>query len=80
MLQAIGEGVDLLAHYPSQLKVAEVLRCWRNGSVIRSWLIGLLKEAYRRENRLQGVPGYVEDTGEVNCSSLTQRTWKCRPR
>ncbi len=66
MLQAIGEGVDLLEHYRDKLDVAEVLRCWRHGSVIRSWLIDLMEEAYRSEGGLDRIPAYVEDTGEVN--------------
>jgi 6-phosphogluconate dehydrogenase len=66
MLQAIGEGMDLLEHYRERLDIAGVLRCWRNGSVIRSWLIDLMDEAYRKEGGLEHVPGYVEDTGEVN--------------
>lgn len=64
MLQAIGEGIGLLEHFPQQLPVADILRCWRHGSVIRSWLIELMDEAYRARNL--DVPGYVEDTGEVN--------------
>lgn len=39
MLQAIGEGMDLLTHYQEELDIPNVLHCWRNGSVIRSWLI-----------------------------------------
>lgn len=66
MLQAIAEGVDLLEHYPDQLPVADVLRCYRFGSVIRSWLMDLMAAAYREGNGLGGVPPYVEDTGEVN--------------
>ncbi len=66
MLQAIGEGMDLLEHYRDDLDVAEVLRCWRNGSVIRSWLVDLMEEAYRSEGGLTEIPAYVEDTGEVN--------------
>ena len=66
MLQAIGEGVDLLERHPAGLAVADILRCWRNGSVIRSWLIDLMEEAYRAEGGLDGIPPYVEDTGEVN--------------
>lgn len=52
MLQAIGEGVDLLENYRDKLDIAEVLRCWRHGSVIRSWLIDLMEEAYRAEEGL----------------------------
>ena len=66
MLQAIGEGIDLLEHYGDQIDIAEVIRCWRNGSVIRSWLIDLMEEAYRAEAGLQKIPSFVEDTGEVN--------------
>ncbi len=66
MLQAIAEGVDLLEHYRDKLEIAEVLRCWRHGSVIRSWLIDLMEEAYRSGGGTDGIPAYVEDTGEVN--------------
>jgi 6-phosphogluconate dehydrogenase len=66
MLQAIGEGIDLLERYPQEVDIPGVLRCWRNGSVIRSWLIDLMEEAYRAEGGLERIPPYVEDTGEVN--------------
>ena len=66
MLQAIGEGVDLLSHYREKLDVSEILRCWRYGSVIRSWLVDLMEAASREEGGLTKVPSYVEDTGEVN--------------
>ena len=66
MLQAIAEGVDLLEHYGEDLPVADVLRCWRHGSVIRSWLVDLMEDAYRTRMGLGAVPDYVEDTGEVN--------------
>jgi 6-phosphogluconate dehydrogenase len=66
MLQAIAEGVDLLERYHEQLVIAEVLRCWRHGSVIRSWLIDLMEEAYRSDGGTEKIPSYVDDTGEVN--------------
>ncbi|PLS87741.1 MAG: 6-phosphogluconate dehydrogenase (decarboxylating) [Actinobacteria bacterium] len=66
MLQAIGEGVDLLERYRDHLDIAEVLRCWRHGSVIRSWLIDLMEEVYRSNGGMEEIPAYVEDTGEVN--------------
>ncbi|HYC43944.1 MAG TPA: decarboxylating 6-phosphogluconate dehydrogenase [Burkholderiales bacterium] len=66
MLQAIGEGIDLLSRYREPLDIGAVLSCWRNGSVIRSWLIDLMEEAHRAENGLEQVPGFIEDTGEVN--------------
>ena len=66
MLQAIGEGIDLLENYRDKLDIPEVLRCWRHGSVIRSWLVDLMEAAYRAEGGLEKVQPYVEDTGEVN--------------
>jgi 6-phosphogluconate dehydrogenase len=66
MLQAIGEGVDLLGHYRDRLNIAEVLRYWRHGSVIRSWLIDLMEEAYRSEGGMAEIPSYVDDTDGVN--------------
>jgi 6-phosphogluconate dehydrogenase len=66
MLQAIGEGVDLLEHFDHDLPVADVLRCWRHGSVIRSWLVDLMEAQYRERGGTDRVPAYIEDTGEVN--------------
>ncbi|MGE0760408.1 MAG: phosphogluconate dehydrogenase (NAD(+)-dependent, decarboxylating) [Pirellulaceae bacterium] len=66
MLQAIAEGVDLLEHAPFRLDLAEVLHCWRHGSVIRGWLIDLMEKTYRERDGLQAVEPYVEDTGEVD--------------
>jgi 6-phosphogluconate dehydrogenase len=65
MLQAIGEGVALLAHYPRALPIQRILECWRHGSVIRSWLVDLMAEQHGRHG-LERVPAIVEDTGEVN--------------
>lgn len=66
MLQAIGEGFDLLRHYHAPLDIGGVLQTWRNGSVIRSWLVDLLAQAYGADPKMQKPSGYVEDTGEVN--------------
>ncbi len=66
MLQAIGEGMDLLHHYHDKLKIENVLHCWNHGSVIRSWLVQLMEQAYRAEKGIDQIPAFVEDTGEVN--------------
>jgi 6-phosphogluconate dehydrogenase len=65
MLQAIGEGMDLLAHYREELNISEILYTWNHGSVVRSWLIELMKKLYDEKGGFN-VPSYVEDTGEVN--------------
>jgi len=66
MLQAIGEGIALMEKYRQDLPIADVLDCWCNGSVVRSWLVELMAKGYRDESGVGGVPDYVEDTGEVN--------------
>jgi 6-phosphogluconate dehydrogenase len=66
MLQAIAEGMDLLKHYGEALPIADLLRCWQHGSVIRSWLIELMEKMYREKGGLNAVSSHVEDTGEVN--------------
>jgi 6-phosphogluconate dehydrogenase len=66
MLQAIGEGMDMLAHHMDKLDIPAIVHCWRNGSVIRSWLVDLMEAALREEGGLERVPGYIDDTGEVN--------------
>jgi 6-phosphogluconate dehydrogenase len=65
-MQAIGEGLALLESHPEPLPLADIVGCWRNGSVIRSWLVDLLHQAMSDGLALEQVPGYVEDTGEVN--------------
>lgn len=65
MLQAIGEGVDLLTHYRAPLDISAVLGLWNNGSVVRSWLIELMKTQFDARPTFD-VPSYIEDTGEVN--------------
>ena len=66
MLQAIGEGVGLLEHNKDKIDIPGVLGCWRHGSVIRSWLVDLLDEAYKNQGGLEKVSPFIEDTGEVN--------------
>jgi 6-phosphogluconate dehydrogenase len=65
MLQAIAEGVALLGGYRDPLDIPGTLRCWRHGSVIRSWLVDLLEEAWRRETQPVGEddaqPGDLRD-------------------
>jgi len=66
MLQAIGEGIAMLKAHPERLDIVGTLEAWRHGSVIRSWLVDLMAEAYARDPELECPSGLVEDTGEVN--------------
>lgn len=66
MLQAIGEGMALLEAFREPLDIPGVLGCWCHGSVIRSWLVELMEQAYRENGGTAAIPPFVEDTGEVN--------------
>ncbi len=66
MLQALGEGFSLLSHYHERLEIRGVLECWRHGSVIRSWLVDLLAQAYAADPALKKPGTHIEETGEVN--------------
>lgn len=67
MLQAIGEGMALLEKFKTKipLDMKEILKVYRHGSVIRSWLMDLMEEQYLEDGFEKVVP-YIEDTGEVN--------------
>ncbi|MGD8226513.1 MAG: decarboxylating 6-phosphogluconate dehydrogenase [Desulfobacteraceae bacterium] len=66
MMQAYGEGFEILeaSPYADSLNYAEVAHLWNQGSVIRSWLLELAEEAFKKDGRLSDVRGYVEDSGE----------------
>ena len=65
MVQAIAEGVEMLARSGYQIDLPGLLNNWNHGSVIRSWLIELMATALEREGDFEQLSTYVEDTGEV---------------
>jgi 6-phosphogluconate dehydrogenase len=66
MMQAYGEGFAILeaSPYAQDLDYARVAHLWNQGSVVRSWLLQLLETAFVGDGRLEGIRGYVEDSGE----------------
>ncbi len=64
MLAAYGEGFEILRASEFPLDLPAVAEVWRHGSVVRSWLLDLLTDAYRKNPDLEGIRGYVEDSGE----------------
>ncbi len=64
MLEAYGEGFELLKRGPFDLDLHGVAEVWRFGSVIRSWLLDLLATALEKDPGLEHLRGYVEDSGE----------------
>ena len=66
MLQAIGEGVELLNNSEFKLNLPDIFKMYSNGSVIRGWLVELMEQGLRDGKSIEEIPAYVEDTGEVN--------------
>ncbi len=64
MLQAYGEGFEILARSRFHYDLKAVAGLWNHGSVIRSWLLELAERAFAEESRLDSIKGYVEDSGE----------------
>lgn len=64
LLQAYGEGFELLEAGPYEIDLAQVAALWNRGSVVRSWLLELAERALREDPDLSSIRGYVEDSGE----------------
>jgi 6-phosphogluconate dehydrogenase len=64
MMQAYAEGWELLQAVDLVDNVTDVFDSWREGTVIRSWLLDLLVAAVKEDTHLDKVRGYAEDSGE----------------
>ena len=59
MLQAIGEGFEMLHSGPFKPDLAEVAKVWNNGCVIRSWMLELASRAFTDDSNLDNLRGEV---------------------
>jgi 6-phosphogluconate dehydrogenase len=65
LMTAYAEGFEILRTSPfGELNLPEIAGIWRYGSVVRSWLLELLHDALEKDPKLEGIKGYVEDSGE----------------
>ena len=65
MMQAYGEGFELLHASEFGLDMQKVAAVWNHGSVVRSWLLELAERAFAAEGSdLAKIKGYVADSGE----------------
>ena len=64
LMQAYAEGYELLARSGLGIDVEGALAAWRDGSVVRSWLLDLMVRALQAEPDLAGIRGYAADSGE----------------
>jgi len=64
MMQAIAEGFDVLEHSQYDYDNAKVAKLWNHGSVIRSWLVELMEEAFEQDPKLENIKGVMFSSGE----------------
>ncbi|MBA2384414.1 MAG: decarboxylating 6-phosphogluconate dehydrogenase [Actinobacteria bacterium] len=65
LMQAYAEGFELMHQSAFPLDLSEIAGIWRYGSVVRSWLLELLHEAFEQHgDTLDDIAPFVEDSGE----------------
>ena len=65
MMQAIGEGFEVLEASEFDFDFEKVARVWNNGSVIRSWLVELVQESFKNDPKLEMITGASDSSGEA---------------
>jgi len=65
LMQAYAEGFSILKHKKDfVLDIHQVAEIWREGSVVRSWLLDLAADALKRDPELKDIAPIVADSGE----------------
>lgn len=64
MMQAIGEGFEVLSKSQFNFDNEAVAKVWNNGSVVRSWLMKLAQEAFANDADLDKIKGVMHSSGE----------------
>jgi 6-phosphogluconate dehydrogenase len=65
LMQAYAEGFTILEKKEElDLDLPQIAEIWRNGSVVRSWLLDLTADALKKNPTLEGLEAYVADSGE----------------
>ncbi|HEY7346772.1 MAG TPA: decarboxylating 6-phosphogluconate dehydrogenase [Ktedonobacterales bacterium] len=64
MLQAYGEGFEVLNASQYDLDLQKISHLWNQGSVVRSWLLELAELAFAHDPKLASIKGWVADSGE----------------
>ena len=65
MMQSFAEGFEMLeAKDEMNLDLLQISEIWQHGSVVRSWLLDLMAEAFAGDKSLSSLSDYVDDSGE----------------
>ncbi|MEM2123531.1 MAG: decarboxylating 6-phosphogluconate dehydrogenase [Candidatus Bathyarchaeia archaeon] len=71
ILEAYGEGFALLDAAPYKLDLHKIAEIWKNGSVVRSWLLGLAERALGRDPRLIKIGRWIGGGGTGRWAAKT---------
>lgn len=66
MMQAIGEGFDVLKASEYDLDFEKVAGVWSNGSIIEGLLMRLMQQAFKEDALLEEIVGKVDASGEAD--------------
>lgn len=66
MMQAIGEGIQILSAAPYHFDLAEVTRVWQNGSIVAGLLMDMMAQALKADPNLENLKGIVDASGEAD--------------
>ncbi|MEE6680232.1 phosphogluconate dehydrogenase (NAD(+)-dependent, decarboxylating) [Pediococcus pentosaceus] len=64
MMEAIGEGFEVLQASDFEYDNEAVAKVWNNGSVVRSWLMELAEDAFKKDPNLDKIKGRMHSNGE----------------
>lgn len=64
MMQAIGEGFEILQKSEYDFDFEQLAHTWSNGSVIRGWLMELTQSAFAKDAKLDAIKGIMHSSGE----------------
>jgi len=64
MMQGYAEGFELMSKSEYNLDLGKIADLWMHGSVVRSWLLELSAGFLKENPKLDGLKGYVQDSGE----------------
>jgi 6-phosphogluconate dehydrogenase len=66
MMQAIGEGFDILRASEYDLDFELVSKVWSNGSIVEGLLMRMMHQAFAESKTLEGILGKVDASGEAD--------------
>lgn len=64
MMQAIGEGFEILENSPLELNQEKVAKVWAHGSIIEGLLMNMVVKAFETPELMSTIQGVVDASGE----------------